>query len=84
MAAKWDEFQMTAFWTCIHGATVRRVATVNHFSNILYLRSTGVKSIQYFLIVICKNLLENIHRIIMMQQMAKENPLPLKIEGQGS
>ena len=84
MAAKRDEVEMTALRTAVHGAAEGGVTAVDHLINVFNLRGTGMKSIEYFFIIIAEDFLENVHKIIMKKKGTKENPKPLMIEGQGS
>ena len=83
MAAERDKFKFTAVGTAIHGAAVGGVATVNHLINIFQNNGTWMKGVFNFFVVIFKNFLEDVHKIIMKEWKAESNP-PLKIEGQGS
>ncbi len=84
MAAKRDKVKMTALRTAVHGTAEGGVTTVDHLINVFNLRGTGMKSIEYFFIMIAEDFLENVHKIIMKKKGTKENPKPLMIEGQGS
>ena len=84
MAAKRDKMKMTAFRTAVHGAAEGGVTAVDHLINVFNLRRTGMKSIEYFLVMIAEDFLKYVHKIIMKKSGTKENPKPLMIEGQGS
>ena len=55
VAAKGDEFKLTAMGAGIHGTAEGRVTTVDHLINIFHLRISGMKSIFNFLIIISKD-----------------------------
>lgn len=81
MAAKRDKVEMTALRTAVHGAAESGVTTVDHFINVFNLRRTGMKSIDYFFVMIAEYFLKDVHKTIMKESGTKENPKPLKIEG---
>ena len=84
MAAKRDKVKMTALRTTIHGTAEGGVTAVDHLINVFDLRRTGMKSIEYFFIMIAEYFLKDVHKTIMKKSGTKENPQPLMIEGQGS
>ena len=59
------------------------ISTVDHLIDIFHLSRSWMKSIFNFFIMICKDLLQDIHDSIMKEKDKKRNP-PLKNEGQGS
>ena len=65
VAAERDELKVAAFWTAVHSAAKRRVTTVNHLLDIIDHSVARMKSIYHFFIMIGKDFLENIHKIIM-------------------
>ena len=67
MAAERNKFKFATVRTAIHGATIRRIPTVDHFINVFHDSGTGMKSIFNFFIVLFKNLLEDIHKTIMKE-----------------
>lgn len=54
----------------IHGTAEGRIPAVDDFIDIFHLRISGMKSIFYFFVVVCKNLLEDIHKTIMQENNA--------------
>ena len=57
---------------------------MDHLFDIFHFGVSGMESIFYFFIMVCKNFLQDIHKAIMQEKTEKRNPYPLKIEGQGS
>ena len=57
MTTKDIKFKFTTIRTNIHGTTIRRVATMNHFFYILDDRVTRMLKINHFLIMVNKNFL---------------------------
>ena len=55
VAAKRDKFKVTAVCAGIHGTAERRVATVDHLIDVFHLRTSGMKSIFNFLIIVRKD-----------------------------
>ena len=55
VAAERDKFKISTVSAGVHGTAERRVATVNHFIYVFYLRTSGMKSIFDFLIIIGKD-----------------------------
>ncbi len=76
MASERNEFEFAAVGTAIHGAAVRRVATVDHFFNVLHNNGAWVEDIFNFFVVFFKNLLEDVHKGIMKELRKKSNPTP--------
>ena len=74
VAAERDKFQLSAVGTAVHGTARGRVTTVDHFINIFHLRISGVKSILYFFVMVCKNILKYVHETIMQENDTKRNP----------
>lgn len=84
MTSEGDEFKVATFGAPIHGATKRRVTTVDHLIHVFYDRRARTSEIYKFFIMIFKDILKDVtHKTIMTDMKTKENP-PLKIEGQGS
>ena len=65
VTAERNEFKFSAFRTAVHGATIRRVTTINHLLDVFNHSVARMKSIYHFFIMIGKDFLENIHMIIM-------------------
>ena len=57
MTAEGDKFEISAGRAGIHGATERRIATMNHFFYIFDDRVTRMLDIEHFFKMVCKNLL---------------------------
>ena len=83
MTAERDEFKFAAVGTAIHGTTVRRVSAVNHLFNVFHDNGTWMKSIFNFFIVFFKNLLKDVHKSIMKETKAENNPNPSRLRGRG-
>jgi hypothetical protein len=65
VTAERNEFKFSTFRTAVHGATIRRVTTINHLLDVFNHSVARMKSIYHFFIMIGKDFLENIHMIIM-------------------
>lgn len=76
MTAEGNKFKFTAVGTAIHGAAIRRVSAVNHLLNVFHDNGTWMKSIFNFFIVFFKNLLKDVHKSIMKEPEAENNPIP--------
>ena len=76
MTAKRDEFEFAAMGASIHGAAKRGIATIDHLFDVFHDNRPRMKSIFNFFVVIFKNLLECIHKIIMKESKEKRNPTP--------
>ena len=74
-----NKLEISAVDTAIHGTTIRRITTVDHLIDIFHLSRSGMKSIFDLFIMICKDLLQDIHDSIMKEKDKKRNP-PLKNE----
>ncbi len=83
VVAKRNGLKISTVWAAVHSTTKRRITTVYHLFDIFHLRSSVMKSIFNFFIIVGKDSLQDIHMSIMQKNEAKEEP-PLKIEGQGS
>ena len=57
MTAEGDKFEISAGRAGIHGATERRIATMNHFFYIFDDRVTGMLDIKHFFKMVFKNFL---------------------------
>ena len=60
-----NEFKFPTFGAAVHGTTIRRVTTINHLLDVFNYCVARMKSINHFFIMISKDFLENIHKIIM-------------------
>lgn len=76
MTAKRDEFEFAAMRASIHGAAIRGIPTIDHLFDVFHDNRPRMKSIFNFFVVIFKNLLECIHKIIMKESKEKRNPTP--------
>ncbi len=76
VAAERNKFQFPTFVTAIHGPTKRRVTTVKHPVNIPDDRLPGMEGIKHFFIMVFKDVLEDIHKIIMRDMVTESNPTP--------
>lgn len=63
--AKGNELHFSAVGTGIHSTAKGRVATVDHFFDVLHLNDPMVERILNNFIVVSKNLLQDVHGIIM-------------------
>ncbi len=75
---------MTAFSTAIHCATEGRITAINHLINVFKFSITWMKGVFNFFKVFTKNLLENVHKLIMKEVERKENPNPSRMRGRGA
>ena len=55
VAAKRNELKIHTVWAAVHSTTKRRITTVYHLFDIFYLRSSGMKSIFNFFIIVGKD-----------------------------
>ena len=60
-----NEFKFPAFGAAVHGTAIRRVTAINHLLDVFNHSVARMKSIYHFFIMICKDFLEDIHKIIM-------------------
>ena len=81
VTAEWNKFKFATGRAAIHGTAESRVATVDHLVDVFHFGITRMESVFNFFIIVSKNLLQDIHKIIMQENEGKENPKPLKIEG---
>ena len=75
---------MAAVRTTVQSAAIRGTATVDHLVDIFYFGRTRMKRVYNFFIMITKDFLEYIHKIIMQKKIEKGNPFPSRMRGQGS
>ena len=76
VAAKRNELKISTVWAAVHSTTKRRITTVYHLFDIFHLRSSVMKSIFNFFIIVGKDSLQDIHMSIMQKNEAKEKPTP--------
>ena len=60
-----NEFKFPTFGAAVHGTAIRRITTINHLLDVFNYCVARMKSIYHFFIMIGKDFLENIHKIIM-------------------
>ncbi len=65
VTAERNEFKFTTFRAAVHGTAIRRVTAINHLLDVFNHSVARMKSIYHFFIMICKDFLEDIHKIIM-------------------
>ena len=65
VTAERNEFKFTTFRAAVHGTAIRRVTAINHLLDVFNHSVARMKSIYHFFIMICKNFLKDIHKIIM-------------------
>ena len=76
VAAERDKFKISTVSAGIHGTAERRVATVNHLIYVFYLRTSGMKRVFDFLIIVGKDSLQDIHKSIIQEKRRKRNTTP--------
>lgn len=57
VTAERNKLKLSTVRTAIHGATVRRIATMDHLVNVSHLSGSGMESIFNFFIMVCKDFL---------------------------
>ena len=55
VVAKRNGLKISTVWVAVHSTTQRRITTVYHLVDIFYLRSSGMKSIFNFFIIVGKD-----------------------------
>ena len=55
VVAKRNGLKISTVWVAVHSTTQRRITTVYHLFDIFYLRSSGMKSIFNFFIIVGKD-----------------------------
>lgn len=84
MATERNKFKLTTKRASIHGTTKGRIPTIDHLVDVFHNNRTRMKDIFNFFVFFGKNLLYNVHKIIMHQKVEKRKPLiPLMNEGLG-
>ena len=81
-ASKRNEFGFATIRTFVFGTAESGGAAVNHLVDVFNFDRTRMKCIYDFFIMIGKDLLQNIHTIIMQQMIKKEN-YPSRLRGRG-
>ena len=76
VAAERDKFKLTTFVTAIHGTAERGITTVKHPVDIPNDGLSGMEDIKHFFIVVFKDVLKNVHKIIMKDLIVENNPTP--------
>ena len=74
VTSKRNEFEFSAMSAGVHAPSKRRITTVDHPIDIFHLSISGMKSIFNFFIIVSKNFLSYIHKIIMRERDTKRNP----------
>ena len=64
-AAERDELHLPALGAGIHGSAEGRVTAVYHLFDVLHFNSSGMERILNYFVVVFKNLLQDVHEIIM-------------------
>ena len=77
-AVKGNEFECTAGRTAVHSTAKGRIAAVNHAVDILHNDRASLQGILDFLIMVRKNLLQNVHRNILQQKPVFRYPSRLR------
>ena len=75
-ATERNKFKVTAFGTGIHCTAESRVTAVNHFCYVINDNLTWMQDVYHLFVMVIKNVLEYVHKIIMTQKKKKENPTP--------
>lgn len=75
-ATERNKFKVTAFGTGILCTAESRVTAVNHFCYVINDSLTWMQDVYHFFVMVIKNVLEYVHKIIMTQKKKKENPTP--------
>ena len=74
VAVERDVFKISTMRTMIHGTTKGGIPAVDHLVNIFHFSISGMESVFYFFIMVCKNFLQDIHKTIMRYILEKRNP----------
>ena len=65
LAAERDELHLPALGAGIHGSAEGRVTAVYHLFDVLHFNGSGMEGILNYFVVVFKNLLQDVHGIIM-------------------
>ena len=76
VTAERDKLKIAAMITAIHGTAEGGVTTMDHFVHVFYDGITWMQCINHFFIMVCKNLLKDVHKTIMQEKARKRNPTP--------
>lgn len=57
-----DIFKVATMGAMIHGTAKGRIPTMDHLFDIFHFGVSGMESIFYFFIMVCKNFLQDIHK----------------------
>ena len=76
VAAERDKFEFTTLIAAIHGTTERRVTAVKHPVNVPNDGLPGMENVKHFFIMVFKDVLKNVHKIIMKDLIVENNPTP--------
>ena len=74
MTAKSDIFKDATDRAPKQSTTVRWISAGDHFVNIFNDRLAWMKDVKHFFVVVSKNILKYVHKIIMQEKGKKENP----------
>ena len=58
MTTKGNELEITTIGAAIHGATIGRIATIEHLIDVFHFRFAGMESILNFFIMILEQILQ--------------------------
>ena len=78
-----DIFKVATMGAMIHGTAKGRIPTMDHLFDIFHFGVSGMESIFYFFIMVCKNFLKDVHKTIMQEKARKRNPHPSRMRGRG-
>lgn len=84
MASKRYKLKCSAMWAAVKGTPIRGITAMDDLINVFHNDRSGIYIVFKDFIIVFEHLLYYIHETIMKQRKAKNKPLPLKIEGQGS
>ena len=84
LTAERREFHISAVRAGVHGAAKGRIAAVDHLGDVFHFYISWMKRMFNNFIIVFKNVLKNVHKIIMKRNGEKRKTYPSKIEGQGS
>ncbi len=77
-AVERDKLERTARRAAVHSATIGRIAAMIHAVDILHNDRASLQGILDFLIMVRKNLLQNVHRNILQQKLVFRYPSRLR------
>ena len=77
-AVKGNKLERTAGGTAVHSTAKGRIAAVNHAVDVLHNDRASLQGILDFLIMVRKNLLQNVHNNILQQKLEFRYPSRLR------